>query len=551
MSRVFERGYSLLFSRSYTAVGVVATAMTLALALLVFRKYLPIYVATLGVLTLLALASGVRVFTARRSLILASLTLLLTFLTDLVILLATGKERPLVGLGASAGLFSAPLIFLRRNSNSVRVIGVLLGIPIYLLLLAHFMGFYWLSNVGLAAFCLSMAALAYPYSIFSNGLGLFAGFTTSLLVRDPEPLEEELSKIGEERDLAIDVVRLKAGARTGVIIIPSVHSGPFDNVGGGNFVTRVFRKLKGLGVVPIYLHGVGSHELDPVSSSEADKVVERIAEVLREMPAEWNGIAHSPAEVSGPRVKVVSFGLGGAKIFTVTRLLKSSDDIPTWVAESVTRGRERLVLVDSQNRWCEDNKWEAEEVEELRELLDRAEKSMVECTDVELGFSHDARPGVFSPREVGAGGLSVLVAKICGRRLALVVFDGNNIKPKLYEKLVSKVRGMGYDVVEVLTTDTHQLTGFGRGRGYAVIGEHTPHDRIEDAVESAVRRAESTLTRAAFNYRRAYVRARVVGERGFRMVKELSKRGLESASKVIAVILAMPTIAVVLLSLIV
>jgi len=549
VSRVFEQGYSMLFSRSYTTVGIAAAAATFTIVLLAFRSYLPVYVVTLGLLTLLAFLSGVRIFTIRRSLILASIALLITSLVDLAVLLMTGRERPLVGLGSAAGIFSAPLIFLRRNSNKVRLIAVLLGLPLYLLLTAWTMGFHWLFNIGVASLCISMIALVYPFSAFNDGLNLFAGFTTSLLMRDPEPLEEELAKIGEEREVTVEVIKFKARDRVGVLLIPNIHSGPFDNIGGGSFVARVFERVGELNIPLLYLHGVGSHELDPVSSREVEKVVEKIVEVVRREPTTWSSSAYIPKEVVGSRVKVVAFGMGDVRILMVSRLLKSSDDIPTWVAELAAGGRNDVILVDSQNKWGEDTTWDWEEVEELRSFVEDFVRSDDKCNDVKLGVFHEVQPSGFSPRELGVGGLGALVMECCSKRFALVVLDGNNIEPDLYERLLEKIRGLGYDVVEVATTDTHQLTGFGRGRGYDVIGESTPSHIVEDAVVNAVRRAEENMARAFFNHERIHARIQVVGERGFYAVKELSRRGVEKAGKVVTSIVLVPIIASLLLNL--
>ncbi|MEM3907875.1 MAG: DUF2070 family protein, partial [Nitrososphaerota archaeon] len=73
---------------------------------------------------------------------------------------------------------------------------------------------------------------------------------------------------------------------------------------------------------------------------------------------------------------------------------------------------------------------------------------------------------------VGIGGFALLGFSISGKRLALAVVDGNNALPSVRNAVVERLRNDGWDMVELLTTDTHIVNGVSLGgKGYYAIGE--------------------------------------------------------------------------------
>ncbi|MFN7105427.1 MAG: DUF2070 family protein, partial [Pyrobaculum sp.] len=114
--------------------------------------------------------------------------------------------------------------------------------------------------------------------------------------------------------------------------------------------------------------------------------------------------------------------------------------------------------------------------------------------------------------------------------------------------IVATYRRRGYDVVEVVTTDTHRATGVGFGRGYRVVGERIEHGHILEVVEEVVERAERELGQHLVAYRRVEVEAEVLGEEGFKKLQYAAEMYRKIGLVVISIIFVMPIAIIALLA---
>jgi Predicted membrane protein len=391
--------------------------------------------------------------------------------------------------------------------------------PVYMLpLLLSASIYYVLGHLYLALLSILYAVVIYglrpAINKVAGGLDamcMFSGFLYAVFAED-DIIEDAFRELGKREKVAVHVYMV--GGRH-VVVVSDFHPGPFRHIGGGRLVDLLNQEVESVGFRFTFLHGVGSHERDPVSRESVEKIVRAVKAAVVSMQNGARPMGIRPKEVVVGDVKVVGFGLGTAPyLAVVSRVSSASDDIPLWVARRVDPGV--FTLVDAQNRFDGPVHWGEEDVKALSDAVLRLHESP-RCKSFYIGLGKvDARSLDPLGLEIGPAGVSAIVNDCDGTRGLLVVFDGNNLDAKLYEKIVNTYKARGYGVVEVATTDTHRATGVGLGRGYRIVGERIDHNRILEAVAQAVEEAESTLGEHSVSYQRVDVEAEVLGEEGFR-----------------------------------
>lgn len=293
-----------------------------------------------------------------------------------------------------------------------------------------------------------------------------------------------------------------------LFVVSDFHPGPFRNIGGGSLIEKLVAKGLRSGYDVVFMHGVGSHERDPVSSEDVEKIVNEVFRAASSMRPEGlaGGVEPGRTEVDDVRVAVFSLGVG-PPLAIVSRVNSASDDIPLDVAGRIdSRG---YVLIDAQNKFDGPLRWDERDVSALQRALDRLPSKR--CGDFKIGVGRADSSFVDPLRlELGAGGVAAVVAECDGRKGLLVVFDGNNMDSEFYRKIQERYRS--YDLVEAITTDTHASTGIGVGSGgYRTVGSGIRHEDLFKLVDRAVASAEASLGAKRGAYREVEVEAEVFG----------------------------------------
>ena len=94
-------------------------------------------------------------------------------------------------------------------------------------------------------------------------------------------LESTFAKMGEPIDTLVTFISFKgANGIKSLFISPSVHPGPLGNIGGSNMPTILANKFDYFTMVA---HGPSTHDFNPISTSEIDKIESCVKEGLDEI----------------------------------------------------------------------------------------------------------------------------------------------------------------------------------------------------------------------------------------------------------------------------
>lgn len=535
--RSFEKGYSILFGRSPRRVALYATVLLTFLAAFktLSAPRAPLLYALFGGVNLLILLSADRaVINPRRSYYVAVISTLVVSFFDLLF-----QKAPLTFALVGAVITAVVL-------QSLKCRGLWYIVP----LVAASAIYYAVGELYLFAISLLYIAVLQLARLVINkmmrgldAMCMFSSFIYSVFAED-DVLEDAFRELGRLERVPLHVFTI--GGRH-VVVVSDFHPGPFRHIGGGMLVDELQKAVEGMGYSFSFLHGVGSHERDPVDRESLRRIVNAVKTVLAygQNGAPPRGIY--PQSLVVGDVKVVGLSLGAPPyLAVVSRVNSASDDIPTWVSRLVDPGA--YILVDAQNKFDGAVQWREEDVASLSKGL-KALQEAQQCRVFKIGVGKVSVHHLdVLGYEIGPAGISAIVGECDGSRSLLVVFDGNNLHSQLYNKIVDTFKSRGYKLVEVVTTDTHRATGVGIGKGYRIVGERIDHEQILMAVEKAVSEAEKSLGDHKVDYKRVEVEAYVLGEEGFRKIQDAVRMYKKVGVLITAVVFILPILLISLLA---
>jgi putative membrane protein len=376
-------------------------------------------------------------------------------------------------------------------------------------------------------------------------LPLFKAFLLNWIADLNVPFEEFLEKLGENQDVEVSLIKFSSSKPKAVIVVPSVHPGPFKNIGSSllpsMLKTALETKLNCVVCVP---HGLLGHEFDLASQIQNQKIINRVVEFAN---LEVSVAKATPfIKVSNSLATACCQAFGNFAFLSFTLAPKTTEDLPQELGMFVRQEAERhrltcCVVVNAHNS--------IDGTTNMQEALGALKTVAVTCLEKavslkRLPFEIGAAtviPKEFGLKEgMGPGGITVVVVKVGGQKTAYVVIDGNNMVSGLRENILSALHSIGIDEGEVFTTDTHSVNAvILNNRGYHPVGEAMDHENLIGYIKRATFAALSELEHVKAACRSITIpEVKVIGEKRLETLCLLIDRTLQKAKKVAVPIFA-------------
>jgi putative membrane protein len=352
-----------------------------------------------------------------------------------------------------------------------------------------------------------------------SGLSIFKAFLLNWIANLNEPFEKILEELGESHDVEVNLIKFCSKKPKAIIVVPSVHPGPFKNVGSSLLPFSIKKSLENeLQCTVCVPHGLLGHEFDLASQLQNEKMIKSTIENVHFKVSEDRA---SPfVTVSDGKATACCQIFGKIALISFTLAPKTTEDLPQELGLFVRQEAKKLeleccIIVNAHNS--------IDGTMSVDEALASLGKVAVSCLEKavslkRLPFEVGAAtvfPKEFSLRDgMGQGGITVVVVKVGKQKTAYIVIDGNNMISGLREKILSTLNSVGVDEGEVLTTDTHSVNAIVLGeRGYHPIGEVIDHERLIVYVREATTNALNNIEPVAAACRTITVSdVRVIGE---------------------------------------
>jgi len=154
---------------------------------------------------------------------------------------------------------------------------------------------------------------------------------------------------------------------------------------------------------------------------------------------------------------------------------------------------------------------------------------------------------------MGPGGISVVVMRNGDQTAAYVTIDGNNMVSGLRERILSVLEEIGVNDGEILTTDTHAVTGLIlTTRGYHPIGEVMDHTMLIEYIKEVTMKALGNMEPAKVSYCTISIPSvKVIGKKQIETLSLIAEETFQRAKKLALLLFSTLGVFLTLLSVIV
>ncbi len=354
---------------------------------------------------------------------------------------------------------------------------------------------------------------------------LFRVFLQHWLRSDPEPLENRLGELGTQGMIEGSVLAFSSTkGSVGSVVVSNFHPGPYRDLGSAGLPSRLKASLErskgGIVQVP---HGISNHQLNIVSQNDVQRVIEKVAAEYPVATPVHDSSAMIRSTVEDAKVSGQVFG--NVAFLTLTLSPTDMEDLPSEVAREVEReARARsltAIVADAHNSLSNQTSITPDQARRLVEasvkVLDQL--ALARKSPFSAGSAADPLEGFRLEDGIGPGGLSSLVVRNGNQTVAYLTIDGNNMHTGVREAILKDLGTIGVADGEIMTTDTHLVTGLVRSNlGYYPVGAHLDVGLLTRKVRETVRRAMSTMEESTAGFSKFSIEVRVLGSETFQTI---------------------------------
>ena len=356
-------------------------------------------------------------------------------------------------------------------------------------------------------------------------LTLFRAFLQHWLKSDPEPLEKRLGVLGTEGTIEGSILAF-SGAKeaVGCVVVSNFHPGPYRDLGSAGLPSKLkasFERSKG-GIVQVP-HGISNHQLNIVSQADVQRVIDRALEEYPAAPQIHESSAMVRSTVADAKVSGQVFG--NVALLTLTLSPTDMEDLPSEVAVEIEREAQArgltAIVADAHNSLSNQTSITSEQARKLVEasvkVLDQL--ALARKSPFKTGSAADALEEFRLEDGIGPGGLSSLVVRNGNQIVAYLTIDGNNMHTGVREAILEDLETVGVSDGEIMTTDTHLVTGLVRSTlGYYPVGAHVDVGLLKQKVRETVQRAISSMEESTAGFSKFSIEVRVLGSETFQTI---------------------------------
>jgi putative membrane protein len=368
--------------------------------------------------------------------------------------------------------------------------------------------------------------------IHHSPMGLFRSFLDHWLRKTPTALEERLLSLSTVGAIETKILSFsgKDSGTKAALVVSNFHPGPYRDMGSGGLPSELKRSLEQSqhGVVQVP-HGVSNHKLNIVSHKDIDRLLSAATE---NYPS--NYLIHSATpmirEKEGEAI-VSGQAFVNVVLLTVTLAPEEMEDLPTEVSTEIEREASRLgfevLVVDAHNSIVGQTSITPVQAGRIVTAAVRVLSRLKGLSQgpFGVGSSYDPLDSYGLKDGIGPGGLSVIALKTDSDKVSYITIDGNNMQQGLRDQLLRSIRETGVSDAEVMTTDTHLVTGLVRSPlGYYPVGAALPTTTFVAQITKTVQNALANLEESSAGFSKFSLQMHVLGSEAFQSISSFIGR---------------------------
>ncbi|RLG75988.1 MAG: hypothetical protein DRO23_02335 [Thermoprotei archaeon] len=367
----------------------------------------------------------------------------------------------------------------------------------------------------------------------TNSILLARSFLELWFAHNPSYFERILKKFSETKSLWVKAYTIvKEGMLKGIILTSLIHSGPFRNAGSSKYISVLRNALEREFKVPtIILHTTTTHVNDLTSSIELEHVKNKVIKKIKEDAgvkiesiglitcnvADGYGIFHIPFE--------------HAPMFILFKSSNGIDDLPETLSRKIESyiskfGLKDVFIVEAHNSIPNELRFMEQEIEMFNKLIYSSindNSRLLRKYPLEIGIGEAVDNNLLECPDLCSNKIQALAIKSGEKILALAIVDGNNALENFRKEVISKIKELGIEYVELITTDNHERTGMITGKHvYVPVGASPCRKHIIANTMLAIKNALSDLSKGSLYFYRIDLNLKTLGSKGLSLLNKIA-----------------------------
>ena len=394
-------------------------------------------------------------------------------------------------------------------------------VAMYLVLIPPTMWIDSLTNPMALLFGAAFLGLATGWSYFTDRAGrpavdstheLIQAYVTSASKNDPTEMEQIIERKAKPSTVSTTQIKFQSNDKQVMfsMVLPDIHPGPFHPVGGSNIPYLIYKNMDSTAMV---MHSISNHDLNLPSQEEVNNYLTSISdsEVLR------NGVG-----CTEPVTVQINNARAGGLLFDKTALLFLSlsphgmedltMDIRTQIEQfAKNRNFEQVMIVDTHNAMGDEISKEDSE-----DLLIAAKSTLdtlktKQSYPFKFGYQNSNDMNI-KKADIAMGGIAILCLEINEKKYFVGWADANNMENGVREQIVKHFANIGYELIEICTSDTHFTADGARNKnGYFQLGMISKPTQLANWYLELAQKAEKQMNECSFEILENQSNVKVMG----------------------------------------
>ena len=394
-------------------------------------------------------------------------------------------------------------------------------VAMYLVLIPPSMWIDSLFNPITLLFGAAFLGLATGWSYFTDRAGrptidstheLIQAYVTSASKNDPAEMEEIIERKSKPSTVLTSQIRFQSSDKqmNFSMVLPDIHPGPFHPVGGSNIPYLIYKNMDSTAMV---MHSISNHDLNLPSQEEVNNYLTSISEsqVLR------NGVGCTePVSVQINNARAAGLLFDKTALLFLSLSPHGMEDLTMDVRTQIeqfakNRNFEQVLIVDTHNAMGEEiSKEDSEDMLiAAKSTLDTLKTK--ESYPFKFGYQNSTDMNI-KKADIAMGGIAILCLEINNKKYFVGWADANNMENGVREQIVKHFANIGYELIEICTSDTHFTADGARNKnGYFQLGIISKPAQLANWYLDLAQKAEKQMNACSFEILENQSKVKVMG----------------------------------------
>lgn len=261
------------------------------------------------------------------------------------------------------------------------------------------------------------------------------------------------------------------------IILPDIHPGPFNPIGGSNLPFRLFDYFSKKGLV---MHSLSDHSLNLSSRQDLDQYLNSLEFTNK---IEKGNKCTVPIQIKNGSCIVTGICFGNSILLMFSLSPKGMEDLPSEIGDILLNyaeslGYSSLMIID-----CHNAMGDKITHQDKNTMINIGKECMRELKSAEqyefkIGFSSSYDMEIQSKEDMGQSGFALLLLEINDTRFFLGWIDSNNMRNEIRDYVIELFKRNNLNLLEICTSDTHSTSGKRNRQGYYTLGDISTKEEI-------------------------------------------------------------------------